>query len=319
MFFILRESRDGGTTWEDRHDFRYNNGQEAAEAARRMNEHYRMYAGLFSNKPTGDAYAKMRYRVRQVVDTDPDNYIAREAKKGHDYIDLKAIDKYAEVRPHWLAHWHPDPEQKFKIRFFRTEADAARERYTFTNASRFLLNYAEIQENIVEDYLVSRGYYDGCQFAILTEADDIVSAYENGPSSCMNDPEEYSLPDPHPASVYAAGDLALAVIRRDGEVTARGLIWPAKKIYCSIYGHEKLLVKHLTELGYRRTFAQSAWRGARLKKVWDADREAYLCPFIDISSTVSVGRDGFLRLAAQRGSWECKETSGYTYRYDDSW
>jgi len=308
MFFILAESHDSGETWTDNFDSRFQTGDKAQETARIRNERFR---DLHKNYPDCD-YDKVRYRVRCIRDTDNENYFVREKALGHEFIDVKGMWPGAWLPEYHMPHWHPDDPKM--IRFFRSINDAVAQRYTQQTATRYLYQ-RDLELEDYEQYLIDHGYYKGeTEFKILTDKDDIVRAYENGPSSCMADPDEYELPDPHPVHVYAAGDLAIAVIERGGDVTARALVWPDRKIYASIYGHEKLLTTELDKLGYRRTFAQSAWRGARLLKVVDGDE--FVCPYIDVSETVSVGRDGFLRLAATRGSRGCKETNGYTYKSD---
>jgi hypothetical protein len=290
----------------------WQSGAEAQEEARRQNEWYKSRSDRFTS------YANYRYRVRKVVDTDSDNYVAREMAKGHNFIDMSRVPKYVTIPNYYLAHIHPD--DKNKVRFFPSVENAVEGRWLVVGLPRFLSHYMDMEAEDAENYLVEVGYYSGkSELKFLTKAEEIVSAYRNGPTSCMNDPDEYPLPDIHPATVYASPDLALAVLDRGGGdgVSARTLCCPARKIYGRVYGHAKLLESKLKELGYRKTTAKSAWEGLRIQKIeyTDGDDEGdFLCPYIDVSATVRQSRDGkFLRLAGDKGTHTAQNCSGIAY------
>lgn len=302
MFFILANSHDGGESWVDDFSETFTTGKEAQERVVYYRDYYSSWRPEF------------RSRVRKVVDTDSDNFIARELAKGHNFIDWSKLPAGVTIPPYHLAHFHPT--EKGKVRFFRDTENAVEERYTVCSLTRFFATHMELAVEDFEDYLIEIGHYSGkSQFKILTTEEDIVAAYENGPTSCMNDPEDYPLVDPHPASVYASPDFAVAVMQRDGEadITARAVISPVKKIYFRIYGHSKLLEAHLKEQGYRRTGAWSAWRGLRLKAIeynggWD---EEYICPYLDMSETVSLSRcKQYLKIAGPHGRFSSRNCDG---------
>jgi hypothetical protein len=283
-YFILATTEDG-KTWVESHDNMWDNGKDAAEEAERLNNYYRTCSWSHNRN--------RRYRVRRVVNTDSDNFMVREAAKNHNYLDLSKLPDYAFIVPWRLAHFHP--EDKTKARFFRCVEDAVQEHYTVTRLPRFLTNYCDLPIEDCEEFLVDCGYYSGsASFEILRDADEIEMAYVHGPQSCMNDPDDYPLPDPHPARAYASPDLGVAVAKRGNDVTARAVVFPERKIYYRIYGHAKLLEAWLKSEGYRCTSADSAWRDARLMKiVYDDDYDnGYICPYLDMSLTVSVSRYG---------------------------
>jgi hypothetical protein len=253
------------------------------------------------------------------VDTDNDNFLARENAKGHNYIDKTKLPDYA-CMPYWrLAHFHP--EDKTKARFFRDIEDAIAEKYLVCKLTRFLITHCELPIEECEDFLVDCGYYSGkAEFDILRDADAIERAYTDGPSSCMNDPDEYPLPSVHPARCYASPDLGLAIVKREGECTARAVVCPERKIFATIYGHSKLLEGWLKEQGYRRTRAWSAWRGLRLMKIKYDEFETILCPYLDMSDTVSKSRDGkYLRIAGPHGAYGARNCDGYLADNDNGW
>lgn len=90
-------------------------------------------------------------------------------------------------------------------------------------------------------------------------ADDIEETYVLGPDSCMSN-EQYRERQGwnhfqssfHPTRVYASGDLQVAYIRNDkGWITARSLIYPAKKTHSRVYGNSPKLSELLFQAGYR--------------------------------------------------------------------
>jgi hypothetical protein len=299
VFFILAISNDGGTSWEDDFENRYESGAEAQEEAKSLNRWY-------------GSRSLRRYRVRRVVETDSDNFIAREQAKGHKFIDMTELPDHAYCPYYRLPHINPDKPRE--IRFFRSAEDAAVGRYTSCSMTRFFSSYCELNHQEFDDFLVEIGYYEGtAQLRILRDADEIERAYVDGPTSCMNDPDEYPLPDPHPARMYASPDLGVAVLERDGDCIARAVVNVERKIFHRVYGHGKVLKEELKKRGFRQTGAWSAWRGSRLLKVYDEDYEAYICPYLDMSRTVSRSRCGnYLRIAGPMGSLSSQCCAGFT-------
>lgn len=315
MCFILAESRDGGKTWKDKvdeDDTVFATGKEAADKATRLNEYYRECTYT-------DRHKLYRYRAKRLVLKGDDNFIAREAAKNHNMLPLERFQAMGAntLELFMLPHWHP--EEKEKIRFFATLTKAIDGDYTKTNATRFFSNHLGLDVAACEEYLVEVGFYtDKATFEILTDADAIQEAYENGPTSCMNDPGEYPLPDIHPSRVYAGPDLAVAVILRGDKVTARAVIYPAKKAFLRTYGHSTLLKAELKDRGYRSTEARTVWAGARIQKIWDDYEGEFICPYLDMSSTVRESRDGkYLRLAGADGKLRSQCCTGFTCHEDN--
>lgn len=144
-----------------------------------------------------------------------------------------------------------------------------------------------------------------------SDPDEIERVYLNGPSSCMSHPErDYSGPC-HPVRVYGAGDLCVAYLGdADGDVSARALCWPERKVYGRVYGDEGKLVPLLEAAGYvRANYGAANFAGARLLRIEDADSGAFVAPYLD-SPHNSVFDDGkFLRID---GDISAQETCGLT-------
>lgn len=305
MLFILAFSRDGGKTWSDELHRTWKSGQKAQEECQRINQLNRERAHYSGSRE----YGNHRYRVRQLLDTEDTNFYAREAAKGFTPLDFDF-----EFQPQPCALVHINPDNPKQVRFFDDVTDAIRCHYTVMNLTRFLSSYMGENDNKIQEYLVKSGYYSGdYEFKITGNEAEILWAYENGPTSCMNDPDEYPLPNPHPCVVYAESDLAVAVIKRGDNCTARAVVWPEKKIYAKVYGHDKLLTEELEKAGYHCCFSHNRWRGARIRKIWDPDGFAYLMPYIDMAMTLSKARGGnYFRLNHIYGPWCCRRVDGYT-------
>ena len=138
-------------------------------------------------------------------------------------------------------------------------------------------------------------------YQLATTPDDIARVYmeydrnvDGVSSSCMR----YGLdhwPDVdgsgyHPASVYGAGDLAVAYITNDDNKTvARCLVWPAKKIYSRLYAGNDALHRLLKNDGYSKSYyydhSAPSLRGAKLLRI-ENDRGNLMCPYLDEVQTV---------------------------------
>lgn len=132
--------------------------------------------------------------------------------------------------------------------------------------------------------------------------DEIERVYLAGPRSCMSHPvDDYASPF-HPVRVYAAGDLQLAYLERDEEVTARVLVWPERKLYSNPYGDAVRLLGLLRAAGY----VAGDLDGARMKRVLHKGR--FVVPYVD-SSLFARDAGDFLIIDAD-GDVDCEVTSG---------
>lgn len=155
-------------------------------------------------------------------------------------------------------------------------------------------------------------------------AEDMEYVYLVGPHSCMayapQDFWDMGATD-HPVSVYAmGGDLQLAYIERDGKITARAFVWPAKKIFGRTYGDSERLTFGLEALGYSSAPSENPFTGARLGRV--PVHEGFLMPYVDHHRRVRD--DGEFLILDPDGSIECRQTRGTTNRalycpYQDAW
>lgn len=302
MFFTLNRRDNPQSDWEPCHEFHWTDPKEAAAYCKGQNDAAAYY---------GRDY---RYRVRKVVDTDDDNFYAREAAKNH-----KPLPWSSDVNSTWpwrLAH--VDPENERQVRFFRSIEDAVCGKYTTINMSRFLANYEDMDDEEAQEILIKNGYYGDIQFGITNDPDKIIDIYNNGPTSCMNDPDEYELPEPHPAIVYSEGDFALAYLGSEGRYTARAVVCKENMTYYNIYGHDTLMRDHLRQAGYAHQTGSSTWNDMRVKAIpYEYDTDEFLMPYIDFCEYGYASECGkFIHLtnSYDKGEYCVRTTMGYTER-----
>lgn len=130
----------------------------------------------------------------------------------------------------------------------------------------------------------SRDFGEGIKLLFATTEDEIEDVYENGPNSCMAKSVGYFESSIHPVRVYAAGDLAVAYIKRNGDITARALCWPSKKVYGRVYGDDTRLV----DLLERASYSAGSLNGARMLRIEEGN--GFVVPYID--GCCSAGDEG---------------------------
>lgn len=135
---------------------------------------------------------------------------------------------------------------------------------------------------------------------------DIVSVYERGPQSCMKGMSC--------VSVYGAGDLAIAYLTKGedagGQVLARALVWPDKKVIGRVYPSGshwpaegfvsetasvacgQALMARLIAEGYHADTTSRGFNGARLTQEDEGDG-CYAMPYLDHSYMVTDTGDYF--------------------------
>lgn len=156
----------------------------------------------------------------------------------------------------------------------------------------------------VSDYLVRdlctifSAKFEVNEVMFAETADEMEEIYTTGPSSCMSKAAaSYPTKGVHPVRMYAAGDLALAYIQREGRVVARAVCWPAKKIYsASVYGDGGRFDPMMKKLGYTKG---GSFDGARLAKLRVPSKDAknmhhFVVPHVDGHDAVVVEKDALI-------------------------
>ena len=154
---------------------------------------------------------------------------------------------------------------------------------------------------------------------------EIARAYLAGPRSCMTGRGEdgnypFSL-QYHPALAYGGSpDLALAYLGTldHARVSARTVIWPARKWYARVYG-DGLLAELLKRDGYVLAYGNMRdWSGARLTIHRDSNNRI-LCPYLDIAPWVQIERPYLVVSQMVQGTCcSARETQGYLDTEEDN-
>jgi hypothetical protein len=309
----------------------YENGEQAGNAARCLNEaeresgsdtRYRVVrrkdepkAGEWPEWAQREfgRFASCDYRPAPWIYEDWFNGLTDESRNGPDFN----MRLYAAKHRHFPHVAKGDPTQ---IAFTPDDVYGARDGQRRMRVGRYLAQYySDVLSN--ERIQELCGQWDtefgiGLEVKFATTGEDMVRVYQNGPNSCMS----HSASDyggEHPAQVYAAGDLAVAYLERNGEITARTLCWPGKKLYGRVYGDETRMHSLMEALEYEHedhgdSGNSSEFEGARLLKIpFQRSRTGWLMPWLDHCYMVNDGGEHWVM--ACDGTYDAQDTSGRMY------
>jgi len=169
----------------------------------------------------------------------------------------------------WKDHFpHPSVEKPGWLAYTKNEEDGARDKRSLVRPGSYLDTYFKhvmdmhnvSSQALAEKFMAMYGPVE-VKFA-ETEA-DIIRVYNYGPDTCMKG-KQWPGDGRNPAFIYAAGDLQVAYLGDlHGQITARTLVWPAKKTFSRVYGDIAKITVALNRLGYK----WGAPLGARLQRV----------------------------------------------------
>jgi len=183
---------------------------------------------------------------------------------------------------------HLSVERDSKIAFTVDAAKGAADRQTRMKPGRYLNRYfgGVLSPERIRDLASTIDLAEGTiGYEIAMTPDDIEQVYRDGPRSCMSGEKAHS------CSVYGAGDLGVAYVGEGDDISARVLVWPAKKIYSRVYGDDSRLVPLLREAGYSSA-GRMGFAGARLLRVEHENSGAYDAPYFDGNERASVSECG---------------------------
>lgn len=197
----------------------------------------------------------------------------------------------SETAYHWVHVSRHDPSL---VAYTASEEHGEADRQTRIAPGRYLTRfYGDVLAQKDIQYWCGRfkgEHQEEIALKFASEPDEIAWVYENGPSSCMAGSADGFASDPvHPASVYGAGDLAVAYLVNEGKVTARAICWPAKQIFGRVYGDDCTLYTKLEAAGYTRGSTHE-FDGARLLRI-ECDH-GLVCPYLDVGSDRRVEDNG---------------------------
>jgi hypothetical protein len=212
--------------------------------------------------------------------------------------------RHDAVQDHFV---HVSTEEPGKIAFTENAEKGEADRQTRMRPGRYLQQfYSYIGENACKHYANQfAGMYEPTTVLFGETADDFERVYTEGPNSCMSHRAgEYSSPF-HPVRVYATGDIQVAYIENDNEITARVLVNKETKRFSRVYGDESRLGAALNKLGYH--YSGSALQGCRMTRAMD-DHDRYIVPYVD--GVYRCRDDGEYLVCDGRGEISCENTCG---------
>lgn len=170
---------------------------------------------------------------------------------------------------------------KTKVAFYENEDKQKRDICTVMGYGRYLTKYHPELDNEQVKAAVNTFNYDhgvAPEVFFSEDQDEFIRAINHGPSeSCMQGLDFRG--HIHPAAVYAAGDIKVAWLERDGDVTARTLINKETKAFSRVYGDSAKLKPLLEAMGYSSQVGALA--GCRLLKIDNKHGEGYIMPYVD--------------------------------------
>ncbi len=207
---------------------------------------------------------------------------------------------------------HISREDPTMVAYTPDRESGLRDRQLRISLGRLLLRlYPHAPDTAIASIVSDHEAEINLQVEFLTDADAIEQAYITGPQSCMSKPFTGM---PHPSRVYAAPGIALAVLRKNGKVSARCLVYEhsaTDKRFIRNWG-DNALRKKLVRMGYK----PGTLVGASLNLI-KYDDHYMIMPYIDGNegpgdpNHSSVGLiDGVLRVLNKK---QRKELSGATY------
>ncbi|WP_454798420.1 hypothetical protein [Novosphingobium lindaniclasticum] len=221
---------------------------------------------------------------------------------------------------------HLSTEQPGKIAFTENAAKGRLDRQLVMSPGRYLHRYfsGTLDNNAIETWCARLSVLlEEHALKITQDADEIEDVYVGGPASCMAHPEEDFEGCCHPVRVYAGPDTAIAYIGPRDDARARSVVWPARKIYTTIYGDVSRLKLLLEANGY----SEGALDGARIQRI--EDDEYFVVPYIDTED--GLGDDGeFLVIGRgaipsgnttgiSRVPWYCPRCDNSARPYEEVW
>ncbi|WP_334184851.1 hypothetical protein [Novosphingobium sp.] len=199
---------------------------------------------------------------------------------------------------------HVSTEQAGKIAFTENAAKGAVDRQLVMSPGRYLQRFfsADLDNNAIEHWCARLSVQlEEDTLKVTQDADEIEDVYVGGPCSCMAHPADDFESLCHPVRVYAGPDTALAYIGARDDARARSIVWPARKVYTTIYGD----VSRLKLLLEREGYGEGGLNGARLQRIEHDD--CFVVPYIDGGDDLA---DGGEYLIVGRGTISSESTTG---------
>lgn len=220
---------------------------------------------------------------------------------------------YANVRifREGCHYTHVSTDDPSKVAYTPTEKHGEADRQVRMKPGKYLHKYfSDVlkPEEIAQWAGKFAGENEKHELHLAKTPDEIEKVFVEGPRSCMFHDVESFDSSVHPVRVYGAGDLAVAYIMRNNEITARTICWPEKRIYVNTgYGDTDRLKPALESEGYEPG-AREKFVGARLLRI--PENSGFVAPYLDIAG--AVNDNGDYLILCLNGEYVCDTTNGIT-------
>ena len=284
--FILVELRDGDSFPVYDHTgelMKFRSGADASQYANRLTSErgYKVQPRRVNDKD---------WRSREQVKFKDGTYRPLPWAGRKWWIELKEV--------HQDHFPHVSVQKQALIAFTESEEKGSADIQTVIKPGKYFERFFgdKVNDYMIRDLcVVFAAKFEVNEVLFAETADEIEEIYVAGPQSCMSKTKEhYPTGGIHPVRAYAAGDLQVAYIMREGQIKARTVVWPAKKIYSPhIYGDKGRMEPMLKKLGYH----SGVPIGARLAKhrvpapKGGGGSYSFVLPHVDGANTVEVKDD----------------------------
>lgn len=261
-------------------DCEYEEGRNAAEHAREMNEHAR-----------GIGIAT-RYKVERIQSDESESWKARETARFAcgEYMETP-WDRQVWFRasPHYHLHFlHLSQKNPNRLAYTESGDKGIADSQTPIKPGRYLKKY--FGDTLTESDIAMwsakvslLGHCDG--FKIAKSEDEIERVYCAGPRSCMGYSADHYDSRVHPVRVYGDSDISLAYLERDESISARCLIWEANKVRSTIYGDGGTYADELKRLLEEAGYSRGTFNGATIQRI--AHNPGFVLPYFDNAAGVN--------------------------------
>lgn len=159
---------------------------------------------------------------------------------------------------------HVSVKDPTRIAFTKCERDGDRDIQTAMKPGKYLAAYFKmLTPEQVRTYAMQHSTtFETTELKFATTPEEIQRVYK--PSighSCFSGTTK--------ANLYGSGDFAVAYFEKGGEIKARSVTCPARKIYVRPYGDDARLRKLLDTAGFKDGgYRTEPWRGLKLLTKW---------------------------------------------------
>lgn len=247
----------------------------------------------------------------------------------------------------WVSHYlHSVPGEKEFLYYYESDAKRQLDRPTAIRPGRYLRRlFPSLSDRQIAFYAnwqitgsAGMNYEDETTFPLeyATTPADITKVYRGGIRSCMSQSATHYGLSVHPASVYGAGDLAIAYLRdtlaSSFKIIARCLVWPSKKAAGRLYPNvdyweadgftcsddaaaaQWALYSRLVAADYKFVSEnRSIFNGARVLRI-AAERGYVVMPFLDGGLRFGIKKEDNKHFyLSNRGHFAAEDTSGKSF------